>query len=67
MVESACRTREAPRNRHRAVRAVFPTEIVGAGIYPSAIFDRSMVLTDAVLQVRGFASLLCGGLAFLDE
>jgi hypothetical protein len=38
-----------PRKRRRVVRAVFPTEVVGAaGIYPSVIFCRSTVLTNAV-------------------
>ena len=49
MVEPVCRTCEVPRNCGCVVRAFFPTEVFGAGIYSSIIFCGSMVLTNAVV------------------
>jgi hypothetical protein len=48
MVEPVCRTREILRNCGYVLRAVFPTEVLGAGIYSSVIFGGSMVLANAV-------------------
>jgi hypothetical protein len=48
MVELVCRTREILRNCGYVLRAVFPTEVLGAGIYSSVIFGGSMVLANAV-------------------
>src|SRR5215217_3749361 len=38
MVEPVCRTREILRNLGYVLRAVFPTEVLGAGIYSSVTF-----------------------------
>ena len=48
MVESVCRTREILRNCGYVLRAVFPTEVLGTGIYSSVIFGGSMGLANAV-------------------
>ena len=48
MVGPVCRRREILRNCGYVLRAVFPTEVFGAGIYSSVIFRRSMVLANAV-------------------
>ena len=65
MVEPVCRTREILRNCGYVLRAVFPTEVLGAGIYSSVIFGGSMVLANAVgfyiSPRRGFAEMLNGG------
>src|SRR5215213_4447352 len=50
MVEPVCRTREILRNLGYVLRAVFPTEVLGAGIYSSVIFGGSMVLANAVAR-----------------
>ena len=48
MVEPVCRTREIPRNCGYVLCAVFPTKVLGAGIYSSVVFGGSMVLANAV-------------------
>jgi hypothetical protein len=48
MVEPVCRTREILRNCGYVLRAVFPTEVLGASIYSSVIFGGSMGLANAV-------------------
>ena len=53
MVGPVCRTREILRNCGYVLRAVFPTEALGAGIYSSVIFGGSMVLANAVGDVPG--------------
>ena len=51
MVEPLCRTCEILRNSGYALRAVFPTEVLAAGIYSSVVFGRSTVLANAVSTV----------------
>src|SRR5215210_255935 len=46
--EPVCRTCEILRNYGYVLRAVFPTEVLGAGIYSSVVFGGSMVLANAV-------------------
>ena len=48
LVESVCRTREILRNCGYVLRAVFPTEVLGTGIYSSVIFGGPMGLANAV-------------------
>src|SRR5215218_4245651 len=48
MVEPVCRTCEILRNCGYVLRAVFPTEVLAAGIYSSVVFGRSTVLANAV-------------------
>ena len=48
MVELVCRAREILRNCGYVLRAVFPTEVLGAGIYSSVIFGGSLVLANVV-------------------
>ena len=48
MVEPVYRTCETLRNCGYVLRAVFPTEVLGAGIYSSVVFGGSMVLANAV-------------------
>jgi hypothetical protein len=57
MVEPVCRTREILKNCGYVLRAVFPTEVLGAGIYSSVIFGGSMVLANAV---GGMAAVAIG-------
>ena len=52
IVEPVCRTREILRNCGYVLRAVFPTEIIGARIYSSAVFGGSIVLANAVGQMH---------------
>jgi hypothetical protein len=54
MIEPVCCTCEVPRNCGCVVRAIFATEVFGAGIYSSVIFCGSMVLRNAVVGM-----LLC--------
>jgi hypothetical protein len=58
MVEPVCRTREILRNCGYVLRAVFPTEVLGASIYSSVIFGGSMVLTNAVREASSTKSVL---------
>jgi hypothetical protein len=48
MVESVCCMHKILRNCGYVLRAVFPTEVLGTGIYSSVVFGGSMVLANAV-------------------
>ena len=65
MVEPVCRTRDILRNCDYVLRAVFPTEILGARIYSSVVFGGSMVLANAVGTAE--ASLLPGKITKLPR